>query len=170
MAGMLRCKDDKELNALLKGSHVRVRQPGGVRFVPQDPLVRVDARDRSLPKSATCAKKQTDTQEESEIERMLAEQIQLAGLPVPEHPYYHLRGRSHHLDFAWPEWTVNGWQFGLEVQGMAHRVKDKFLRDIEKRFLAQQQGWLVLEVAGDHVRDGRAIEWLQILFKRAVRK
>ena len=164
MAGMLRCKDEKELETLLKGSHMRVRQAGGVRFVPEQPLVRVDARghpNRIPTESQAPASKN---------EEELAEQIQLAGLPAPERQYHHLRGRAHTLDFAWPEWTVNGLQLGLEVQGMCHVVKPRFNADLEKRALGVLQGWLILEVGPDQIKSGKAIEWLQILFKRAVRK
>ena len=164
MAGMLRCKDDKELEALLKGSHMRVRQPGGVRFVPEEPLVRVDARGH--PKRIP-----TESQAPaSKNEEDLAEQIQLAGLPEPERQYHHLRGRAHTLDFAWPEWTVNGLQLGLEVQGMCHTVRTRFNADLEKRFLGISQSWLVLEVGGEQIKNGKAMAWLQELFQKAVKK
>jgi hypothetical protein len=46
---------------------------------------------------------------------------------------------------------------------MAHRIKGKFKRDIEKRALALLAGWRVLEVGGDEVRSGRALVWLREL-------
>ena len=169
MAGMLRCKDDKELEALLKGSHMRVRQPGGVRFVPEQPLVRVDARGH--PKRTPVESKLKDKKPASQNEEELAGQISACGnLPAPERQYHHLRGRGHTLDFAWPEWTVNGMQLGLEVQGMCHVVKPRFNADLEKRALGALQGWLILEVGPDQIRSGKAMEWLQALFTRAVRK
>jgi hypothetical protein len=51
----------------------------------------------------------------------------------------------------------------VEIQGMAHRIKGKFKRDIEKRALALLAGWKLLELDGASVRDGRGIEWLRQL-------
>lgn len=156
MAGMLRFKDEKDFEALLKRSNVRIHRDGVTRVV-----------DRSKPAIAPPAK----THEPSEIETLLLMQIRTVGnIPEPDlidKPY--LVGRAHRIDLGWTQWTVNGWKVGVEVQGMAHRIKSKFLADIEKRVLSQQQGWLILEVAGEHIRNGKAMEWLQDLFKRAKR-
>lgn len=95
---------------------------------------------------------------ESEIERRFAQQIRAAGLPEPEREYYHITGRDFRLDFAWPALKL-----GVEVQGMAHRIKGKFHADMEKRILAQVGGWLVMEISGDMVRHDTAIGWLVIL-------
>lgn len=92
---------------------------------------------------------------ESKIERRLDQQITERGLPLPQRNYFFLPDRDFELDFAWPLIKV-----GVEVQGMAHRIKGKFKRDIEKRALAMLAGWRVLEVDGATVRDGRAIKWL----------
>jgi very-short-patch-repair endonuclease len=77
--------------------------------------------------------------------------------------YFHIKGRDFRLDFAWPDRKL-----GVEVQGMAHRIKGKFHSDIEKRALAMLDGWKVLEVSGQAVRDERGIEWLKQLMKLAV--
>ena len=61
-------------------------------------------------------------------------------------------------------------QVGIEVQGMAHRVKGRFLGDLEKRALGMLQGWLVLEVGGEQIKNGNAMGWLQELFQKAVKK
>lgn len=169
MAGMLRCKDDKEFDALLKGSHVRVHKPGGIRHVAADPLVRVDARGRT--KKAPSGTQVDTKKSASANEDLLAGQISACGnLPAPERQYHHLRGRAHTLDFAWPDLVVNGMQIGVEVQGMCHTVRERFNADIEKRALGVLQGWLILEVGPDQIKSGKAMEWLQALFTRAVRK
>jgi very-short-patch-repair endonuclease len=98
---------------------------------------------------------------ESEIERRFAQQIRAAGLPEPEREYYHITGRDFRLDFAWPAIKL-----GVEVQGMAHRIKSKFHADMEKRILAQMNGWLVMEISGDMVRHDTAIAWLVILMEQ----
>ena len=62
-------------------------------------------------------------------------------------------------------------QLGVEVQGMVHRAsKDNFNRDLVKRATSLLQGWLVLEVGGEQIRSGKAMEWLQELFKRATKE
>ena len=92
----------------------------------------------------------------SQIHIRMRQQIQTAGLPEPVEEYYHIKGRDFRLDFAWPDRKI-----GLEVQGMAHRIKGKFHADIEKRALAMLDGWRVLEVSGNAVRDERGIGWLK---------
>lgn len=96
----------------------------------------------------------------SELERRFAQQIRAAGLPEPEVEYYHLAGRDFRLDFAWPHVKV-----GVEIQGMAHRIKAKFNADIEKRALAMLAGWRVLELNGDSVRQETGIAWLTVLLR-----
>lgn len=101
---------------------------------------------------------------ESKIEQRLAQQILEHGLCALEKAgpmvrnYFFLPDREFELDFAWPAIKV-----AVEVQGMAHRIKGKFKRDIEKRALALLAGWRVLEVDGTAIRDGRAISWLREL-------
>lgn len=156
MAGMLRFKDEKDFRQLLRTSHLRIHDGDKVKLIPP-------------PKPAP--KAQPEEKQESDIEALLASQINLVGnLPAPERNYPHIRGRRFNLDFAWPEWEYNGMQIGLEVQGMAHRIRGKFLADIEKRILAQLQGWIVIEVAGEHIRSGKAMEWLQEVFSEAKRR
>lgn len=165
MAGMLRCKDEEEFKRLVAKGSLRVHSDASARCAP------AGAKETSkTQRSATRANSTVSST--SEIESLLLMQIRTVGnLPEPDlidKPY--LVGRAHRIDLGWTQWTVNGWRIGVEVQGMAHRIKSKFLADIEKRVLGQQQGWLVLEVAGDHIRSGKAMEWLQALFQRATRK
>ena len=94
----------------------------------------------------------------SKLERRFDQQIEEAGLPPPKRNWFFLNGRDFELDRAWPAKKV-----AVEVQGMAHRIKGKFQRDIEKRALALLAGWRVLEVDGKSIRDGRAIEWAKRL-------
>jgi len=98
---------------------------------------------------------------ESKIERRLDQQLAESGLPAARRNYFFLADRDLELDFAWPDRML-----AVEVQGMAHRIKGKFTRDIEKRALAMLAGWRVLEVDGACVRDGRAIEWCKRLHEQ----
>jgi hypothetical protein len=95
----------------------------------------------------------------SKIERRFAQQLaDNPDMPAHQRNYFFLQTRDFELDFAWPSLKV-----AVEVQGMEHRIKGKWQRDIEKRALAMLAGWRVLEVDGASVRDGRALEWTRKL-------
>jgi very-short-patch-repair endonuclease len=95
---------------------------------------------------------------ESAIEATFALQLRADRVRPHVRNLVYLPPRKFELDFAWPELRL-----GVEVQGMAHRVKERFRADIEKRALALLAGWTVLEVDGASIRNGRAIEWLKQL-------
>lgn len=101
-----------------------------------------------------------EVQRESKLERRFDQQIESAGIELPRRNWFFLDGRDYELDRAWPAKKV-----AVEIQGMAHRIKGKWKRDIEKRALAQLAGWRVLEVDGASIRDGRAIEWTKKLLE-----
>jgi hypothetical protein len=107
------------------------------------------------------AAKPLKTSTESKIERRFAQQLaDNPDIPPHQRNYFFLADRDLELDFAWAPLKV-----AVEVQGMAHRIKGKFMRDLEKRALAMLAGWCVLEVGGDQVRSGLALEWLKILLE-----
>ena len=95
---------------------------------------------------------------ESKLERRFAQQLDEAGIRGHQRNYFFLRDRDLELDFAWPSLKV-----AVEIQGMAHRIKGNFKRDIEKRALALLAGWRLLELDGSRVRDGSGLEWLREL-------
>lgn len=101
----------------------------------------------------------------SELEVRFWQQWSQTGLPMPEREWYFLADRGFRFDFAWPSL-----RFAVEVQGMAHRIKERFESDIEKRALAQLNGWTVLEVSGKAIRDGRALDWAKVLYADRVLK
>lgn len=96
----------------------------------------------------------------SDLEELFAQQLHLTKLSKPTRQYPYLRGSRHSLDFAWPDLML-----GVEVQGMAHRVKGRFQDDIKKRAKGLLQGWRVLEVDGASIKDGTAMAWLHELFE-----
>lgn len=100
-------------------------------------------------------------QPESPIEAKLAIDMRALKLPAWERNYVFLEDRSLELDFAWP-----AWKFGVEVDGAVHRIKDVFHRDREKQALALLARWSILRVTGLHVRDGRAVAWIEQLLSR----
>lgn len=95
--------------------------------------------------------------QESKLERRFSQQLtDNPDIPPHQRNYFFLPDRDLELDYAWAPIKV-----AVEVQGMAHRVKAMFKRDIEKRVLALLAGWMVLEVGGDEIRSGQAITWLR---------
>lgn len=98
---------------------------------------------------------------ESKLERRMAQALAVEGMPPYQRNYFFLPDRDLELDFAWPAVKV-----AIEVQGMAHRVKAMFKRDIQKRALALLAGWTVLEVDREAIGSGQAVEWLLELLKR----
>lgn len=91
----------------------------------------------------------------SQLEESFAAQIAHHKLPEPKRQHPYLIGSRHTLDFAWPDLKI-----GVEVQGMAHRIKGRFKADVQKRAKGLLQGWRILEVGGDEVRNGDALKWL----------
>jgi len=168
MAGMLRYPDEQKFQEMLAKSHAKVHQPRIVR--PLDgPGTRVATPAEKMPRKAPVKAVVKPAKPPSEIEQQFAAQIAEAGLPSPAREYPFLRGRAHRLDFAWPDHRINGMQVGVEVQGMVHRVKGRFSADIEKRALGLLQNWMILEVGGEQIRNGKAIEWLKELFAKATK-
>lgn len=97
----------------------------------------------------------------SALEQTLAWQIRAAGLPQPCPEYLPIPGRKFRFDFAWPERRLL-----VEVQGGAwnggkHGRGSGILTDQEKLNLAQLAGWRVLQVGPSHIRDGKALAWIQ---------
>jgi hypothetical protein len=66
-------------------------------------------------------------QKVSKLERRFSQQLaDNPDLPAHQRNYFFLADRDLELDFAWPAARI-----AVEVQGMAHRIKAKFKRDIE---------------------------------------
>lgn len=97
----------------------------------------------------------------STLEQELAWQIWVTKLPQPEREYRFAPPRRFELDFAYPAQKI-----GIEVNG-AIWVQGRHTRgtgassDAEKLSLAAIHGWRILVVVGEHIRDGRAIKWIE---------
>ena len=123
-------------------------------------LEQVEAHQRRIGRAPAKVPPVKKVAKESAIEALFAQQIEARGLPKPERQYKGaVVGRKYRIDFAWPERRVV-----VEVQGMAHRIKARFLADCEKVSLLTLAGWRVLLVSGDDVRSGRGAKWLATLF------
>lgn len=95
-----------------------------------------------------------------ELEHAFAKQISVLELPPPQREYRFMPNRDFRLDYAWPAQKI-----AVEVNGMAHRIKERFLRDTEKVAYALIHGWIVLPISGDDVRSGRGVSWLVTLWE-----
>lgn len=96
----------------------------------------------------------------TELEDTLAKQIHLAGLPAPVREYRFLLARKYRFDFAWPLLRI-----AVEVEGGVwnqgrHLRPAGFEADAEKYAEAVLDGWRVLRVTGDMVKDGRAVNYV----------
>jgi very-short-patch-repair endonuclease len=104
------------------------------------------------------------SKDESEIEATFALQLRAGLFPKWERNYRHLADRKFEIDFAWPVFN-----FGIEIDGEAHRIKERFHSDIEKHALSLLAGWTILRIGGREVRSGIGIGWAtDMLRKRGV--
>lgn len=151
MAGMLRVKDEQALRELLNGSHLKLAgdriklQPARIPSPPN--------RIKQPEPAAKSTRSELEIALQIQIEQTLPAILQPSGYDVP-----YLVGSRHRLDVCWAPR-----RFGVEVQGMPHRIKGRFKADIHKRAIGLLQGWTILEVDGDTIRSGQAIEWIRQL-------
>lgn len=96
-----------------------------------------------------------------ELEHCFARQLTCLELPPPVREYQFMPNRDFRLDYAW-----SSKKLAVEVNGMVHRIRERFLRDTEKLAYAQIHGWMVLGLSGDDVRSGRGVSWLVTLWER----
>ena len=95
-----------------------------------------------------------------DLEHIFAKQLMVLELPPPQREFKFMPNRDFRFDYAWPDKKL-----AVEVNGMVHRIKERFLSDVEKLAMAQIHGWRVLAVAGPDVRSGRAVSWLVTLWE-----
>jgi very-short-patch-repair endonuclease len=150
--GMLRFKDQKEFDTLLKSSHLKVRSDTSSHGPAPKARAAAVVSLAPAPDDGPAFG--------SDLEKQFWDQIVADGIPLPLRQQPYLVGSRHTLDFSWPARRI-----GVEVQGMVHRIKKGFKGDIVKRAQGLLQGWRVLEVGGQQIRDGTAIKWLKRLME-----
>lgn len=98
----------------------------------------------------------------SEIEAIFDIQMRVEKIPKAQMNYQFEPTRGWMLDRAWPDLML-----AVEIDGMVHRIKQRFESDCEKFAHATIAGWTVLHVTGKNVRNRKGIEWLkQLLAKK----
>lgn len=96
----------------------------------------------------------------SSLEEQFALQVRAAKLPEPRREY-RFCDRKFRFDFAFvPQAVAVELHGGTYSQGR-HTRGSGFALDREKVNLAQLMGWVVIEATSEHVRDGRALQWLE---------
>lgn len=110
-------------------------------------------------------KKLTKQTNNSKYEDQMAIQIKQVGLPIPERQYKWHPDRKFSADFAYPAIKLL-----IEIDGAiwvkgGHSSGTGITRDRIKDAEALIQGWKVLRVTSDMVKDGTAIGYLEQIFK-----
>jgi hypothetical protein len=98
---------------------------------------------------------------ESELERDLAWQCRVGGVPDPTRELRFSPPRRWRFDLCWPEQRV-----AVEIQGGVwtrgrHSRGAGMNSDAEKLSRAAILGWRVLIVTGDHIKSGEAWQWIR---------
>ena len=132
MSGMFRLPDQAALDAMLKRTHVRVVRPMEVKKPDAPPVV---AKPPVVRKKTLRKRKRID------YVGVLIRQMLRANLPEAKREFKFLGNRRFGIDLAYPDIKL-----AIEVDGMAHRIKDRFLRDIEKSNELTFHGWRLVRI------------------------
>lgn len=90
----------------------------------------------------------------------LAQQIQLAGLPMPQAEYPFAKPRRWRADWAWPDRMLLAEREGATWTRGRHSRGAGYRKDCEKYNAAQMLGYTVLRFTVDMERDGSALRCL----------
>lgn len=85
------------------------------------------------------------------INEVLARQMQEAGL-LFEEEFRFRGGRGWRFDFAFPRVLL-----AVEIEGINHRRRDRYARDLEKYNAAARLNWCVLRFTAKQVHAGTAL-------------
>lgn len=106
------------------------------------------------------------TRKQSDLEMLMEFHIAAAGLPKFEREYQFHPVRKWRCDFAWP-----GKKVILEIEGgvwnNGGHVRGKGYTDnCEKYNEAALMGFMVLRVTEKHVKNGQALQWLEVALSK----
>jgi hypothetical protein len=150
--------DENEVRAIIARIHkVTGRNPVAAVVGGGKPVRKLDT---PIP-TAGAPKKRVGRSGIQELEHLFASQLLVLEIAPPQREYRFMPNRDFRLDYAWPEKKL-----AVEVNGMVHRIKERFLRDTEKVAYALIHGWIVLPISGDDVRSGRGVSWLVTLWEQ----
>lgn len=100
---------------------------------------------------------------DSELELILLNRLERAGLPLGEPQFHFVPGRQHRFDRAWPEIDGRSVKVAVEVMGgtwsqNGHARPSKVNADMAKLSMAAALGWRVLPLTKEMIESGRAVE------------
>jgi len=117
---------------------------------------RISAGDRiSRSRKLVAALELADDRAESAPESRLRVVCISAGFPRPlaNHEVIDpLTGRTLRLDLAWPDLKI-----AIEYHGDYHRAPDQWRRDMTRKSHLEADGWIVVELNADDLRDSPAV-------------
>lgn len=97
----------------------------------------------------------------SKWEEKLAFQISALKLPVPVREVHLIKGRRNRCDFVWPDHNLVVEVEGGVYSNGAHVRGKRFTLDCEKYNRITLDGYRVLRVTPEHVKSGKALEWIE---------
>ena len=130
-----------------------------VRWEDLGPAARAQARKVS-PRRKRPRQKVRD-----ELERALATELRIMGLPQPVRQFRFHPTRGWRFDFAWPERRLAVEVDGGTWTGGAHVRGKRYERDCEKTNEAVLLGWQIMHVTTDMVRDGQGVGYIERFFQ-----
>ena len=86
----------------------------------------------------------------------LDQQLRLVGITAQVLEHRFAPPRKWRFDLAYPAIL-----FAVEVDGMVHRIKERFVADLAKHQAAFAAGWSVLRVSPAQVRSGEACQLVE---------
>ena len=128
---MFRLPDEQALQELIRRSHVRIVRPMGAAHEQAQ-------RPPKLKRAAVKKKPVTPNYVETLLGQMAKE-----GLPEPQREYAFAKdiGRNWRIDLALPQQKL-----AIEVEGMVHRTRERFMADMEKYNELTMRGWKLLRI------------------------
>lgn len=101
----------------------------------------------------------------SKLEETFEAHLTLAGFTAFQREFSAIPGRRFRWDFAWPSDKLLVEIQGGTWNGGKHGRGSGIAKDTEKLNLATLNGWRVMQFTPDQVRDGRALRWVQQVFR-----
>lgn len=97
----------------------------------------------------------------SDLETILAQHIDLTGLPEPAREHRFHPERRWRFDFAWPHRKIAAEVEGATYANGRHTRGSGFAKDCEKYNAACLLGWRVFRFTGQQVKSGQAITTIE---------
>ncbi|WBA79572.1 hypothetical protein [Endozoicomonas sp. GU-1] len=97
----------------------------------------------------------------SALEAAFLMQVRAVKLPEPEQEFRFHSKRKWRADFAWKEQRILVEIEGGVWSGGRHTRGSGFIGDCDKYNTATLEGWRVFRFAGDHVKNGTALNTIE---------